>query len=313
VRMQASDTLCIVIDHLVCDGTGFKDYLYLLAGLYRAHATGGRMEDVVYPELTSRGLMQVIGNLSPLRQAAILKTPERWIKPNEGMHIPLAGGDIPHLARCRIEADDLDAIHGYARDRGVTLNDMFLTAFIRKLYTYTGYHDITVPCPVDLRGYGRPGRRYGICNLVSNYFCHVRMDVEEGFDKTLAKVCRSMRFEKESDRCLKGPIELHLTLPFASIDYAEKVFTDVAGIPVTNYSNLGIIDDERLSFGAPEVSGAFIATAVKRVPYTQLSISTFKGACTLTMNVYASEDDRQLLDAFLVGVRDELLTAAHLR
>ncbi len=34
IRHSNKDTLCIVMNHMVCDGAGFKEYLYLLSALY---------------------------------------------------------------------------------------------------------------------------------------------------------------------------------------------------------------------------------------------------------------------------------------
>lgn len=42
-REKVSDTLCIIINHMICDGGGFKEYLYLLSNLYKSCKEEKRM------------------------------------------------------------------------------------------------------------------------------------------------------------------------------------------------------------------------------------------------------------------------------
>ena len=115
-----------------------------------------------------------------------------------------------------------------------------------------------------------------------------------------------MQAQKESYACLKGPMLYHMMfhiLPFGTV---RKLFYKISPVPVTSYTNLGIIDDEKLRFSSLTVENAFISTAVKHVPYFQLSVSTYGGCCTLTSSLYATEEDRKNVEDFLSQVENEL-------
>lgn len=115
-----------------------------------------------------------------------------------------------------------------------------------------------------------------------------------------------LKAQKESDDCLKGPLLYHMMfhiLPFGTV---RKLFYKISPVPITSYTNLGIINDEKFRFGSLSVEDAFISTAVKRVPYFQLSVSTYGGCCTLTSSLYGTEKDRKNVDGFLIQVGKEL-------
>jgi NRPS condensation-like uncharacterized protein len=67
----------------------------------------------------------------------------------------------------------------------------------------------------------------------------------------------------------------------------------MGGVPVTSYSNLGVLNEERLRFAGGEIANASLATAVKRPPYYQLSLSTWRDTCTLSCCVDISVEDRE--------------------
>lgn len=307
IRRAERDSLCIAISHMVCDGAGFKQYLYLLAALYSSEERGEEGRKVARGYPSRRDFGQVVHGFGLRRRLAILFFQDETPKQDPAMRLPLDGtGTTAHISYTRIEADAFEEIHRYASSRGATLNDALLAAYIRTLHRLSGCSDIVIPCPVDLRRYGSADERFGICNLTANYFCQVKFGEEETFDETLRKVALQMKEQKESDGCLRGPLFFHLlahVLPFAKL---ERKFFDFAGVPVISYTNLGIIDAERLVFGSLTVEDAYIVTAVKQPPSFQLSISTFRGACTLTSCLYADEHDAHLTESLLDGVKAEL-------
>lgn len=106
--------------------------------------------------------------------------------------------------------------------------------------------------------------------------------------------------------CLKGPMLYNLLfrmLPFRTI---KKMFYKISPVPVTSYSNLGLLDQTKFSFGDLAVEDAFLSTAVKNPPYFQVSISTYENCCTLTSSMYGTEGDRNIVANFLARMRNEL-------
>lgn len=310
MRGGKGDTLCIIVDHMICDGAGFRDYLYLLAEIYSAMESGSDGRSLVDGYPARRDFGQVSDNIGLMRKLSIVLAGTSAPSENPEMRLPLQGdAKDARLARVVIKQADFVRICAYAKSHKVTVNDLLLTAYARTLRNRTGCSDIVLPCPVDLRRYGKAGQRFGFCNLTSNYFCHLEMRRGESFDEVLIAVAAQMKAQKESDACLKGPLLLHALARVVSRRRLEDAFFKAAGVPVVSFTNLGVIDEARLAFGAIKPENAFFATALKRPPSFQLSVSTFQDACTMTSSLYVNEDDFKRVKSFLEEVKGELVAA----
>lgn len=308
VRVDETDTLCVVVDHMLCDGAGLKQYLYLLARIYTTMGKGSDGIDLVrgYPLRRDLGqVTQSLGATNRLRAAL-----SKGTGTSAGQVPRLLSGSGPaqaRLVRATIDASSLAAATAAAKLAGATVNDLLLAAYARALHKRAGCADVILPCPVDLRRFGHPGQSFGICNLTSNYFCHLAIRDDEGFGEVLSDVAGQMGEQKKSLGCLKGPLLFHAIARVLPQKALRRVFFASAGVPVVSYTNLGILDEERLTFGSLETRGALIATATKRPPSFQLSASTFRGACTLTSCLYADESDLAVAEGVLGDVRDEIV------
>jgi NRPS condensation-like uncharacterized protein len=305
IRGQERDALCVLVNHMICDGSGFKEYLYLLSDLYTKCE-----EDPGYAERPNlpgpRDFRQLLQNLSLKAKLKILLSASEPQGQDQSMVLNVSGhAQAPMIVAADLEAEVFGAIRRYARERRASVNDMLLTAYARAIHRATGCGDIAIPCPVDLRQYKREGQDCGICNLTGSYWCRVTVRPGESFDDTLQKVSAWMRERKQSDACLKGPMLYHMlfyALPFGLV---RKLFEKGSPVPVTSYTNLGELDAEKFRFGKCAIGEAFIATAIKRAPYFQLSVSTYGGRCTLTSSFYGSDEDKKTVSDLLDGlVRD---------
>lgn len=310
MRGGRKDTLCIIVDHMICDGAGFRDYLYLLAEIYSAMESGSDGRSVVDGYPSRRDFAQVSDNIGLMRKLGIVLAGAGAPSENPAMRLPLrSDAKDARLARVVIKPADFTRIRTYAKFHKVTVNDLLLAAYARTLRDRTGCCDIVLPCPVDLRRYGKAGQRFGFCNLTSNYFCHLEMRRDESFDETLVAVAAQMKAQKESDACLKGPLLLHALARVVSRRRLEDAFFKAVGVPTVSFTNVGIIDENRLVFGTIRPESAFFATALKRPPSFQLSVSTFRDACTMTSSLYANEDDFKCVESLLEEVKGELVAA----
>ncbi len=306
LRDEKHDTLCIIINHMVSDGAGFKQYLYLLCDLYSKCERDVKFSKSPEP-LGRRNLNQLLKNLSFEEKLAILLSKSNFGKPDPAITLPLTG-DSSHPILCRtwIEKEQFDIVRHLASNYHVSINDIILTAYIRVLHQITGCKKITVPCPVDLRKYKKQGQQCGICNLTGNYWCDEEIERGETFAETLPKVSGQMSFQKQSNACLKGPMLFHMLFHILPFPAVQKSFLRISPVPVTSYTNLGILENDRLCFGGHVIEDAFISTAVKKVPYFQLSVSTYQGRCTLTSSLYGSEEDREFISGILNQIVQEI-------
>ena len=296
------DTLCVIINHMVSDGTGFKELLYLLSDLYAKCKKDADYSNKPKPK-DDRSLGQLLKNLSFAEKLSILFSETDSPKQSNALILPLKGNKSqPFLAVRRIEQEQFAKIKGYAKNNHVSVNDMMLTAYLRVLHQVTKCDMITVPCPVDLRKYKAVGQECGVCHLTSNYVCSISIHTTDSFEDTLKQISMQMQAQKLSNACLKGPMLLNIlfhVLPFQAV---RRLFR----IPITSYTNLGIIDAEKFNFDGLAICDAYIATAVKYVPYFQVSISTYANCCTLTSCSHSTENDKKIIENVLEQMQNEL-------
>lgn len=305
VRGSRADTLCVVFSHLVGDGAGFRRYLYLLSELY-ARCLERAEPAALRP--TDRSFRQVMRGFGRQEKLEILAAPTDYPKQDPSMFLPLQEGrGEPFLAERTLGPETLTAMKAYAKSRGATVNDLLMAAFARAHRAATGCGRLVLPCPVDLRRYAPDPDRCGVTNLSGTYSCTLSMRENEPFDVTLLIVSMQMHAQKNSLACLKGPLlldRINRFLPFSSF---RKIFSEKFRIPVVSYTNLGVFDRGRLSFGGAGITDARVATAVKHAPAFQVSASTFGGRCTLSCCAdYRGEEDRKTAASFLGRMAEEL-------
>jgi NRPS condensation-like uncharacterized protein len=301
---EASDTLCILMSHLVCDGGGFKDYLYLLCDLYARCAEDPAYSCVLTP--APRSLKQLSGRFTVSQQRRIL-FPGKGSEETHRIPVVNLQGDPnePFIAERVIPAGRFAGVRARAKALDVTMNDLLLAAYLRALSEATGERALTLPCPVDLRKYLRDSERR-FCNLTGNLFCSVEIEPEEPFEATARKVSAAMGRQKDSTVCLRGPLKLRYLYPLLSFKEIGRNFNRYFSIPVTSYTNLGMLDESRFRFAGVSIIGAYMTGAIKRKPYFQVAASTYADCCTLTCNLCGTPQDRAFIDRFLERIEQEM-------
>lgn len=304
IRKRDGDTLCVLVNHMVCDGGGFKEYLYLVCALYNSLCEGKS------PEISSpatRSIRPVFAAFSLFERIRLSLPP--WDIPSPAHQDGYAlQGDraCPFICEREIAVKGLDAVKRRARENDATVNDMLLASYARVLCRNLKRGDILFPCPVDLGKYLPAGTQRGICNLTSNYMCHVHMEKDDPFETTLRQVTAQMRSQKGSDGCLKPVKLLSTSFRLFPFHILQKAFGCVFTIPVISYTNLGILDENRLRFSNAEITGAFLTGAIKYVPYFQMAASTFRGRMTLTCNLHGTSADHIQIGRILKDVENEM-------
>jgi NRPS condensation-like uncharacterized protein len=308
IKAEQFDTLCVIINHMVCDGAGFKEYLYLLSDIYTK--LEGNVNDISNPECYSRGTGQLFSGFTLTEKLNILFSKYDLPKQKQQMEICLEGdSNVPFFVTRCIAKEQFLHLKAYAKSEGATVNDMVLAAYVRLLSRKIGSDRIVIPCPVDLRKYLCIGRKHGICNLTSNFICDVTVCEHDTFHETLSQVSCQMKRQKMSRKCLKPVVMLELAfhiLPFRTI---KRIFGKIFTIPVISFTNLGVIDKELLKFGNAYVLNAYLTGAIKYVPYFQIAISTYDDSCTLSSNLHGTPQDKIWTECFLEELSKELMVS----
>ena len=215
--------------------------------------------------------------------------------------------DHPFFTTLVLTGEEIAGIKAYAKRRGASLNDMILAAYAWALHARTGLNRIILPCPVDLRKYIPETVRYGICNLTSNFICDITVYEADGFDGVLGQIRSQIQAQKSSDTCLKPVLSLEIASRLIPFPVMREKFKQSFTVPIVSYTNLGIIDAGRLTFANVAVAGAYMTGAVKYAPYFQISVSTYRDACTLSSNMYGTDEDKLFIEQFLADVKKALV------
>lgn len=308
VRGKEADTLCVVVSHLIMDGGGFKEYLYLLANLYSRCAEDSAFCEKPVPG--DRTVGQLLNGYSFAEKFAILMAEPAPIRQGAALYPPLQGEKgRPFFVRRVLREDVLSSVKSYGKSCGASVNDMLLTAYARALRDWTGQTHVEFPCPVDMRKYLKNRKSCGLCNMTSNYRCATEIAKGEPFETTLRKISAQMTAQKKSTACLKGPVMLNLLFHALPRPALCGLFPKIFSIPVVSYTNIGILDESRLVFQGTKIQDAFLVTAVKHAPYFQLSATTWRGECTITSAYCGTPEDKKRIGGFMAALERELAVA----
>lgn len=302
IRNEHQDTLSILMNHMLCDAAGFKDYLYLLSEIYE----NCRVNPDYQPRHSgSRRFDQITKPFSFRKKLGIMLSSNKMS--NHDTTLFDLTGDLQHpfIEQRQIPREIFGQLKAYAKKHGATINDLILSAYIRQLYCLFG-HVIHLPNTVDLRKYLADRKADGICNLVTNLTCDIGPDLGATFEQTLGKVKRAMDSEKSSTACLKSITILEKTFDFFPYKLAERIINKIFTNAPISFTNIGILDKTRLVFGDIEMLDAYMTGSIKFVPYIQLAVSTFDNQPMLSINLYGTEEDRGAIGRFLEGLIQEL-------
>ena len=290
--------ITIGMSHILTDGEGFLQYLYLLASLYNGQPPS-------FPLENSRDISPVLRNVHIGRP-----TEQTWRQ----RHItvpPLRADSNGKLYFClcsRIGPKDFSALYSKSKKQNVTLNDIFITAYARVISRLHKIHTIVIPCPADLRGFSSMSDKLSIANMTGIYRkIVVEIKPQHSFHETLLQVHIEMQLQKSRYRCFVGirPLDylFHKIPPPVMaqiIKWAYRLF------PVS-YTNFGRINHTKLFFEGCKIKSCYTTGAYRLPPDFQLSISTFQNVCTLNCTLIGQNEDSMTGQNILDEVKNEIL------
>jgi NRPS condensation-like uncharacterized protein len=305
IRSVKSDSLCIIMNHMLSDGVGFKEYLYMLSSIYSY--LKGNPNYIFDMKMGSRSTNQIFKKFNILDKIKILTTSAKLTKYNSEVVFPLEGDDSnPFILVRKIPREKFILIKAYAKTNNATINDVLLTAYIRSLCKVLKINHLSLPCPVDLRRYLPNRKSEGICNLTSNMICEVGYEIGQTYEETLLKVKNSMDSEKDNFSCLKGPLMLEIIFSILPYKKAKQIISKSFNNPTIAMTNIGIIDKNKLIFDGLNIKDTFICGSIKYKPYFQIAVTTFDNEITLSINFCGTESDKIKITEFLCIFDNEL-------
>ncbi|MBF2347835.1 module of peptide synthetase [Listeria marthii] len=298
VRTETADQLVIIMNHMLADGAGFKEYLYVLSELYSELL--GNPDYQANLSLGSRSLNQVFEQFSRKEIKSIF-TEKTTQKAVHNPSFPLKGDPKnPEIIWTKVSKTGFSQIIHYAKEHEATVNDVLFAAMVRTVQQTTQQNEMSIDCPVDLRKYLPNKTSRGITNLTANITCQIKAtDDLSSFETTLQAVKKSLNPQKNS----LAPLRIYYLLEFIfkkkSHSIAKKASEKMYSIPKTSFTNIGIIDDEKLVFEGSTLTDCFICGSLKYAPFFQVAATTFRGELTLSTNLHGTAKDHTWQKAFL--------------
>ncbi|WP_371372781.1 condensation domain-containing protein [Sporomusa aerivorans] len=307
LRSAANDVVCIKINHACCDAGGLKECVALLASLYnRLLADDGYLPPANI--LGRRDHTQVFEQIHvcEARQAWEDEQPER-----DTWSFPAASAENcePQHVIKKVASRHFKEIQVYARQQGVTLNDVLVTACYRALFkmlTPAVDKPMTMLVTVDLRRYVPGGKAGAICNLSGLVVPAIAWVPGEAFTATLAKAAANMRHLKQRAPGLRTAIisEVYEKISVAALfDWLRSGETKLSS-PI--FSNIGVISKDIIRFGEiAAVDGCMIGPAMS-APSSLIAASTYNDVLTLAMAFYEPAIPRRQARDFLQLMIEEI-------
>ena len=292
-------SLSIGMSHLLADGRGFLQYLYLLAFFYRMPYAMWSPQNVRTP--------------APVIVAARVQRPTmqtcRWRHWRMPPLRPRSTGKTALCVRERLTLPEFQRLHDKARRVHVTLNDALLAAYAQVIARQKGLRTVVLPCPADLRPYhAAAGEMLTIANM-TGLFRRVTIDMaaSHSFSDTLQQVQLEMGLQKSHQRCFEGLKTLQRLYCFLPTPVLAAIVQVNHCPAVVSYSNIGCIDHEKLTFGEVGVAQCYLTGSYRRPPDFQLTVSTFRQTCTLVSTLIGTPADGALAQQVLRRVKMTLM------
>lgn len=291
--------MVIGISHILSDGRGFLQYLYLLSNLYNQKPISTNLHN-------NRNVKEILSmvhgkNTYSYRLNSKPKRNKEFILDRE-----TTDQTQPHCISLFIENDSYKRLCIKAHKYHVTLNDIFMTAYFRVLHLLKKDSKYYLPCPVDLRVFATGLPALTVANLTGIYIIPVTIK-DNTFDEILIQVHNEISRQKGNKRCLKNIkllSEASSHIPFSLLNFmCSKLYHP---FPVS-YTNLGIIDDSKMRFGDCQIERCYLTVTYRKFQDFQLSVSTFKGRCTFNSAFYGSQKRKEFYQDLLRLIKNEIL------
>lgn len=301
IKRENNDVLIINANHMVFDGSGFKNYLYLLASLY---------SDINKPvQFASkiRSMDGLLKNIKSVQQFASL-----FRKTLDTSKIDLLNEDENEtevrLGMLKISQEQAIKISALCHRYQFTLNDFVLGLFASSLFrvgNITQPEKLSIQMMFDLRRYAH---QYPVSNF-ANFSSMESVELKKSelsLIETVKEIGNQTNKIKSNLPGLKNVILLNFLfhlLPLKRFD--SMVAKTIQSLGVST-SNLGVIDEQRLVFSGCEIVECAMFTSIKNQPGLQLTFSTYKGSISLSILGNYSKTNWLTVERVLDAMKDLL-------
>lgn len=294
--------LIVYGSHILTDGAGFKQLLYLLCSAYNADG-----------DIDIENHQDINGIKELLRQIPA-KPSTNNDHPTQALSLPglVNDGESRQYAILQqsLTPSQFSQLHQWTHSSGVTINDAIMTAFAKAVQQFCGVSELNLACPTDMRQFlpEDQQKQLRIQNMTGRYNVSVSAALDEEFATTVAKVHEAMDQQKANYTFLESFRTMLTNLDNgASVSQLQKDVESHYHVRGIAYTNMAIVDDTRLQFAGNHVTNCILTGGFRTMPHYQICACTFKGRLNLAANVIATEEEKHLAYAVMSLMRQYLL------
>jgi Uncharacterized protein containing a NRPS condensation (elongation) domain len=303
------DSVSIIMNHMVTDGGGFKQCLYLLSDLYsNLVANPQYIPDTIIDG--DRSFQEITRGLRFPAKIRILlgNRKENNRRGNDKFPVSKEEDITPFILKHTIIPECYHKIRKYCEKNKVTMNDVLFTAYIRVLsrILHCNGKAMGIPIMIDMRRYLEDKSLHSLTNLTSMVMITVAVSPEENFESTLAKVHAKMLSKKDHFLGMNSFLKLDLLFRFLNPGFSYQILEKSLKSPYICMTNIGIIDESKLHFQDCTIDNVFVCGSIKYRPHFQMAVSTYQDKMTFTVNLYGSKEDQENVYRFFRLMDKEL-------
>lgn len=301
VRGRDAVNVTVLISHLCVDG---GDARYLLEKITEAYNLLVREGNTDRLELKngSRSAFQVYDDLSRKEILKAMKAPGKGQTPS-AFPFPDKEAGERHLVKYELKEELVKNLKRYGKSRGVTLNDLLLTAFYRTYLDLPQSQNKTsaaIMSMMDLRRHRKSGESDGLANMSGMMPTQVEKSVKGTFEETLAEIAAQTKAAKEDPLAgLRGIPLIHMSAKLLSLGYLSRKMGDGMNSASMGMTNLGNIPVERLTLAGIEPTSVVFGGPLKRKPSMQIAVVGANGCMTLCTTGEFTEKDAVFIKVFM--------------
>lgn len=285
----------IFLSHILTDGAGAKQFLYLLSIAYNFN----NLEGIVnHKDITW---------LEKLIEKHPIKSDKKVDHPTKPLSLPrIASGNSPirRTNYFKLNKKETAALIKVAADNNITLNDIFMASFGQAVQRLSFTDRIALACPVDMRKFIPGKKQLRIANHTSRYNINVFSDLEKPFAEVVAHVHYAMQENKINYQCLQSVESLIEQYRTHSLKELQQLAEDNYHVRSIAYTNFGIIDENKFKFGKSNISDLYLLGSYRKMPMFQVAVSTYKNEVYFSYAMIGNDQEALLGDSVIRTMRD---------
>lgn len=295
--------LAMRVNHMCMDGGDVK---YFLATLCENYANiKARNFSALKMKNGSRSYDQVYSKLEGEDLKSAKNLYKNISKSEDKVYFPWSDSvseDTNRIVRRVVDEQSFLALKSIAKKMGVTVNDALMAVVFRTLYELCGLKDddsLTVSCAIDLRKHIVEGGLNGGLTNHTAWMAVRTLSKGESLQDTLVNVIRSTKgFKRDKFMGLYSLPLLKLAYTILPHDIAEMAIKIGYDNPLIAVSNIGVLDDKKLTFDGLKLVDGFMSGAVKYKPFFLMSVTTLKNRMTLSTAIRGNQKDVEIANRY---------------